>query len=222
MAVARLSGGEYKENMARYTGPVCRQCRRAGEKLFLKGERCFTAKCAVDRRHKTPGDQVPRRRRVSDWGVQLREKQKARQSYGVLERQFQNYFRLARVRPGQTGTNLLVLLERRLDNVVFRLGFASARQQARQWVLHGHIEVNKRKVNIASYRVKPGDVIGWKESIMQAGFAQEALRMVGQRPIPEWMALDKASMTALIARLPEAADIESIVDTRLIVEHYSR
>ena len=208
--------------MARYTGPVCRQCRRAGEKLFLKGERCYTAKCAVDRRHKTPGDQLPRRRRVSDWGVQLREKQKARQAYGMLERQFQNYFLLARVQPGPTGANLLGLLERRLDNVVYRLGFASARQQARQWVLHGHITVNQRKVNIASYRVKPGDVVGWKESVQQAEFAQEALRMVGQRPIPEWLELDKSAMTATVARLPEVADIESIVDTRLVVEHYSR
>lgn len=206
--------------MARYTGPACRLCRRAGEKLFLKGERCFTPKCAVERRHKTPGDQVARRRRISDWGLQLREKQKARQYYGVLERQFRNYFRLARVQRGPTGTLLLQLLERRLDNVVFRLGFASARQQARQWVLHGHFTVDGRMVNIASFRVKPGQVVAWKERIKTAEFAQEALQ--GQRSVPGWLELDKAAMSGKVVRLPEESDIQSLVNTRLVVEHYSR
>jgi small subunit ribosomal protein S4 len=208
--------------MARYTGPACRLCRRAGEKLFLKGERCYMPKCAVERRHKTPGDQVPRRRRLSDWGIQLREKQKARQSYGMLERQFRNYFKLARHKPGATGTNLLELLERRLDNVIYRLGFAGARQQARQWVLHGHFTVNGRKVNIPSYRVKPGELVAWKEQSGGSPFAQDASRQVGQRPIPEWLEMNKSTMTATVVRLPEEADLESNVDTRLIVEHYSR
>ena len=208
--------------MARYTGPACRLCRRAGEKLFLKGERCYTPKCAVERRHKTPGDQVPRRRRVSDWGLQLREKQKARQTYGVLERQFRIYFGTARHEAGPTGTNLLQLLERRLDNVIYRLGFGDGRQQARQWVLHGHFTVNGRKVNIPSYRVKQGEVVAWKEKSQAAEFAQDILRSVGQRPIPEWLELDRSTMVATVARLPEAQDLESFFDTRLIVEFYSR
>ena len=208
--------------MARYTGPACRLCRRAGEKLFLKGERCYTPKCAVERRHKTPGEQVPRRRRVSDWGLQLREKQKARQTYGVLERQFRIYFATARHQAGPTGTNLMQLLERRLDNVVYRLGFADGRQQARQWVLHGHFTVNGRKVNIPSYRVKPGEAVAWKEKSKAAEFAQNAVRSVGQRPIPEWLELDRSTLAATVTRLPEAHDLESLVDTRLIVEFYSR
>ena len=208
--------------MARYTGPACRLCRRAGEKLFLKGERCFTPKCAVERRHKTPGEQGPRRRRTSDWGVQLREKQKARQSYGMLERQFRTYFRLARTQPGPTGSNLFQLLECRLDNVVYRLGFALARQQARQWILHGHFTVNGHKVDIPSYRVKPGEVVAWKEHSKTTPFAQEAMRMVGQRIIPGWLDLDKTAMTAQVVRLPEEDDIQAHVDARLIVEFYSR
>jgi small subunit ribosomal protein S4 len=170
----------------------------------------------------TPGAQVPRRRRLSDWGIQLREKQKARQTYGVLERQFANYFRLARRRPGQTGFNLMGLLERRLDNVVYRLGFADARQQARQWVLHGHFTINGRKMDIPSYRVKVGDVLSWKEQTKKAAFYLEAVRSVGQRPLPDWLELDKSAMTANVGRLPEEADITPVVDTRLIVEHYSR
>lgn len=208
--------------MARYTGPVCRLCRRAGEKLFLKGERCYTPKCAVDRRHKTPGNQVPRRRRLSDWGIQLREKQKARQGYGLLERQFHNYFLIARSQPGPTGPNLLNVLETRLDNVVYRLGFSSARQQARQWVLHGHFTVNGKKVTIPSYRVKTGEIVGWNQKSKSAEFAELALRGVGQRPVPDWLALDKTEMTGLVARLPEQGDIDSLIDSRLIVEHYSR
>lgn len=208
--------------MARYTGPVCRLCRRAGEKLFLKGERCYTPKCAVDRRHKTPGNQVPRRRRLSDWGIQLREKQKLRQGYGLLERQFHNYFLIARSQPGPTGPNLLNVLETRLDNVVYRLGFSSARQQARQWVLHGHFTVNGKKVTIPSYRVKTGEIVGWNQKSKSAEFAELALRGVGQRPVPDWLALDKTEMTGLVARLPEQGDIDSLIDSRLIVEHYSR
>jgi small subunit ribosomal protein S4 len=208
--------------MGRYTGPVCRQCRRAGEKLFLKGERCFTPKCGVEKRRKTPGNQQPRRRRVSEWGIQLREKQKARQTYGVLERQFRNYFGAARRMPGMTGSNLLQLLERRLDNVAYRVGFGDSRAQARQRVLHGHFTVDGRKVNIPSYRVRPGQVIAWKPSSKEKPFAVDTLRTVGQRIIPEWIEMDKTAMQATVTRNPEVNDIDARVDTRMIVEFYSR
>lgn len=208
--------------MARYTGPVCRQCRRAGEKLFLKGERCFTPKCGVEKRRKTPGDQQPRRRRASDWAVQLREKQKTRQSYGVLERQFRRYFGDALRMQGATGDNLLQLLERRLDNVVYRIGFADSRAQARQRVLHGHFTVNGKKVNVPSYRVRPSEIVAWKPSSKDAQFAQDAIRSVGQRPVPEWIELDKSEMAAMIARNPEPADVDSRIEPRMVVEFYSR
>ena len=208
--------------MARYTGPVCRQCRRAGEKLFLKGERCYTPKCAFEKRRKTPGERTPRRRRMSDWGLQLREKQKARQTYGVLERQFRGYFADARHLPGVTGDNLLQLLERRLDNVAYRIGFADSRAQSRQRVLHGHFTVNGKKVNIPSYRVRPGEVIAWKSGHLDKPFVQAAIRSVGQRPIPEWLDVDRTAMTATVLRNPEAADIDSRIETRMIVEFYSR
>lgn len=208
--------------MARYTGPVCRLCRRAGDKLFLKGERCYTPKCGVEKRRRPPGEHLPRQRRVSDWATQLREKQKARRIFGVLERQFRGYFQEARKQEGVTGYLLLQLLERRLDNVVYRLGFAGARQQARQWVLHGHLTVNGKKVNIPSYRVKPGEIIAWKEQSANAGFYEEVVRGVGQRPIPGWLNLDRGNMAATIVRNPEDSELESTIDTRLIVEHYSR
>jgi small subunit ribosomal protein S4 len=208
--------------MARYTGPVCRQCRRAGDKLFLKGERCFTPKCGVEKRRKPPGAQPQRRRRISEWGTQLREKQKARQTYGVLERQFRNYFSAARKMPGLTGSNLLQLLERRLDSVAYRIGFADSRAQARQRVLHGHFTVNGRKVNIPSYRVKPGEMIAWKPASKEKPFAEDALRSVGQRILPDWIEVDKSSMQATILSNPGAENIDARVDTRMIVEFYSR
>ena len=207
--------------MARYTGPVCRLCRRTGDKLFLKGERCYTPKCAVERRRRPPGDHLPRQRRVSDRGIQLREKQKARRMFGVLERQFRGYFQEARKKHGVTGMRLLQLLERRLDNVVYRLGFAGARSQARQWVLHGHLTVNGRKVTIPSYRVKPGEVVAWRERSTKAGFHEDMTRGVGQRPVPEWLELNKSTMAATVIRDPEAKELEGTIDTRLIVEHYS-
>jgi small subunit ribosomal protein S4 len=208
--------------MARYTGPVCRQCRRAGDKLFLKGERCFTPKCGVEKRRKPPGAQPTRRRRVSEWGTQLREKQKARQTYGVLERQFRNYFGMARKTPGVTGSNLLQLLERRLDNVAYRVGFADSRAQARQRVVHGHFTVNGRKVNIPSYRVKTGEVVAWKPASKTKEFAEIVASSVGQRILPNWIEVDKTAMQATILRNPEAEDIDSRVDLRMIVEFYSR
>lgn len=208
--------------MARYTGPVCRQCRRAGEKLFLKGERCYTPKCAIEKRRKAPGDQQPRRRRASEHGIQLREKQKARQMYGVLERQFRNYFANAFRVQGETGTNLLRLLERRLDNVVYRAGFADSRAQARQWVLHGHFTINGRKVSIPSYRVRPGEVVAWKGASKEKAFAQDATRSVGQRLIPGWLDVDKNALTVSVLRNPEAEDIDTRLEARMIVEFYSR
>lgn len=208
--------------MARYTGPVCRLCRRAGEKLFIKGERCYMPKCAVERRHRPPGEHIPRRRRVSDWGVQLREKQMARRIYGVMEGQFRRYFQEARRRPGVTGQYLLQLLERRLDNVVFRLGFAESRNQARQWVRHGHFQVNGRKVNIPSYSVHLGDVVSWKQAATNREFYAAAVEGLPRRPVPDWLSLDATAMKGQVLRLPEAGDIVTTVDMRLIVEHYSR
>ena len=208
--------------MARYKGPVCRLCRRVGEKLFLKGERCFTPRCAVERRRTPPGDQSPRRRRVSDRGVQLREKQKARYVYGVMEGQFRRYMEQAFKKPGVTGQYLLELLERRMDNAVFRLGFAESRRQARQLVLHGHFAVNDRKTNIPSRLLNSGDVLSWKEANKEKDFYKELTLDVPKRPVPQWLVLDTQSMTGRVAALPTAADLESSIDTRLIVEYYSR
>lgn len=208
--------------MARYTGPLCRLCRRAGEKLFLKGDRCFTPKCAIERRRRAPGDQTPRRRRVSDWGIQLREKQKARQIYGVLERQFRRYVEEARRRPGVTGQLLLQYLERRLDNVVYRLGLAESRRQARQLVRHGHLLVNGRVTNIPSYQVKPGDVISWKESSTKTEYFKALAEAGVKQTPPGWLALDTQSLTGRVVSLPEPTEVDTRIDTRLIVEFYSR
>ena len=189
---------------------------------MLKGERCFTPRCAVERRRTPPGNQSLRRRRVSDHGIQLREKQKARYIYGILEKQFRGYMEEAFKKPGVTGQYLLELLERRLDNVVFRLGFADSRAQARQLVLHGHFSVNGRKSTIPSYRLGPGDVISWLESRKQREFFKVLTVDIPKRPVPQWITLDLDSMTGTIASLPTAEDLESAVDTRLIVEFYSR
>ena len=208
--------------MGRYAGPVCRLCRRVGEKLFLKGERCFTPRCAVERRRTTPGDQSARRRRVSDRGIQLREKQKARYVYGIMEGQFRRYMEQAFRKPGVTGQYLLELLERRLDNAVFRLGFADSRRQARQLVLHGHFRLNGRKTNIPSYRLSPGDIIDWKESHKQRDFFKALTENIPKRPLPQWLTLDTGTMTGRAVSLPSAEDLESSIDMRLIVEYYSR
>jgi small subunit ribosomal protein S4 len=193
-----------------------------GEKLFLKGERCFTPRCAIERRRSAPGDQSGRRRRLSDHGIQLREKQKARYSYGVMESQFRRYMEQAFKGSGVTGQYLLQLLERRLDNVVYRLGFAESRRQSRQLVLHGHFTVNGRKVNIPSYTVQVGDVIAWKESNKQKDFFKELTDEIPKRPVPQWLALDTGAMTGRAASLPTDEDLETLIDTRLIVEFYSR
>ena len=208
--------------MGRYTGPACRICRRAGEKLFLKGERCFTPRCAVERRRRPPGEQHLRRRRVSDRGIQLREKQKARFIYGVLERQFRGYFEQAQKSRGTTGDTLLEILERRLDNVVYRLDFAESRDQARQLVLHGHITVDNRKVSIPSYQVKPGDMIGWKETSRDKDFVQALTAAIPRKAVPEWLSLEKEAMTGKVLRPPERPEVDNTIDTRMIVEYYSK
>ena len=209
--------------MARYIDPVCRQCRRIEEKLFLKGERCYTPRCAVERRRRPPGDQVPRRRRPSDWALQLKEKQKARFTYGVLERQFRKYFEMARERPGITGDTLVQLLERRLDNVVYRLSMADSRRQGRQLVSHGHFTVNGRRMNIPSYLVKQGDLIEWKKS---NGSVPEFVRALTadlpKRPVPAWLHLDAANLTGNVATLPPPEEMDTGIDVRLIVEFYSK
>ena len=210
--------------MARYTDPVCRQCRRIGEKIFLKGERCYTPVCAVERRKRPPGDHVPRRRRSSDWALQLREKQKARWSYGVLERQFRRYFEIARNQPGITGDLLLQILERRLDNVIYRLSFVDSRCQGRQLVTHGHFTVNGRRMDIPSYLVKPNDTIAWKkiknDTIPE--YVQDLTDGIPKRPVPSWLQLDVANLTGQVVSVPYISEIDTGVDSRLIVEFYSR
>jgi small subunit ribosomal protein S4 len=208
--------------MARYTDPVCRLCRREGAKLFLKGSRCYTKKCAFERRPSPPGQHGVRRRTVGDYGLQLREKQKVRRIYRVLERQFRNYFEAAESNPGVTGENLLRLLELRLDNVVFRLGIASSRDQARQFVGHGHFAVNGRPTNIPSYQVKPGDTVAVRESHRDREpfkLAKESLRSVS---VPEWLTIDPATLTGTIAAAPRRDQMPLELNEQLVVEYYSR
>ncbi len=208
--------------MGRYTGPSCRLCRRAGEKLFLKGDRCFTPRCAVERRHSPPGEQNNRRRRPSDYGVHLREKQKARQIYGVMEGQFRRYMTEAFNSPGITGINLLRTLERRLDNIVYLLGFADSRKQARQLVCHGHFVVRGVKTDIPSFQVRVGDVIAWKESLKNTDFFRERTDGIPKRPIPPWLSLNMAEMAGEVVALPADEDLSQTINSRLIVEYYSR
>ncbi len=209
--------------MARYTDPVCRRCRRLGENLFLKGERCYTPRCAIERRRRPPGNSTPRRRRSSDWALQLREKQKARFTYGVLERQFRKYFEMARERPGVTGDILLQLLESRLDNVIFRLSFAESRPHARQLVNHGHFTVNGRRMDIPSYLVNQGDVIAWKNvNGSVPDFIQVITDGLPKRPVPLWLRLDTNNLTGEITNEPEPTEIDTGIDSRLIVEFYSK
>lgn len=208
--------------MANYTGPVCRLCRREGIKLFLKGTRCYSAKCAVDKRTYAPGQHGQGRRpKVSDYGHQLREKQKARRIYGVLERQFRGYFAQATRSKGVTGERLLQLLELRLDNVVYRLGFADSRNQARQLVNHGHFMVNGRRVDIPSYLVKENDQISVRENSRNTAYFK-GLESLGQRTVHEWLRLEAANLTGYVIRLPKREDIDIPVQEHLIVEKYSR
>lgn len=208
--------------MAVYSGPVCRLCRRDGMKLFLKGERCYTGKCAIERRKGTPGQHGQRQRKLAEYGIQLREKQKLKRIYRVLERQFRAYFKEAIRRKGVTGEVLLQQLELRLDNVVFRLGMGLSRRQARQLVNHAHFLVNGKKVNIPSYQVRPGDVISVAEGSKQAGAIVEALASSGGRRAPEWLVLDQAAMSGRVAAVPTREQIDTQVNEALIVEFYSR
>jgi len=208
--------------MAVYSGPVCRLCRRDGVKLFLKGERCYTSKCAIERRKYPPGQHGQRQRKLADYGIQLREKQKLKRIYRVLERQFRSYFKEAVRRKGVTGEILLQLLELRLDNVVYRLGFGLSRRQARQLVNHAHFQVNGKKVNIPSYQVRPGDVISLRESGKKAGAIKEALDATGGRRVPEWLTLDRAAQSGQVLAVPTREQIDTQVNEALIVEFYSR
>lgn len=209
--------------MARYTGPVCRLCRREGEKLFLKGEKCYTDKCPVARRNYPPGQHgQSRMRRQSEYGLHLREKQKLRRIYGVLERQFERYYENAARARGVTGENLLVLLEARLDNIVYRLGLAPSRAAARQLTMHGHIRVNDRKVDIPSYQVKPGDVISVREKSRNNPVIRSSVEANAARGLPEWLEFDAETLTGRVLALPRRDQIDVNIQEHLIVEHYSR
>jgi small subunit ribosomal protein S4 len=210
--------------MARYIDAKCRICRRFGDKLMLKGDRCFTSKCAFERRNVPPGYSGTSRRRPkkSDRGLQLQEKQRARYSYGLMERQFRKFFAEAERIQGITGENLLILLERRLDNVVFRFGFASSRAQARQLVRHGHFLLNGRKTDIPSCLIKPGDLITWREHSTKSEYYKTLVEEIEGRTIPGWLSLDKQKMAGQIVNLPTPEDIEVKFDEKAIVEYYSR
>ena len=213
--------------MARYTGPVCKLCRREGEKLFLKGARCLSPKCAIERRAYPPGqhgrDTQYRRGRASNFALQLREKQKARRIYGILERQFRRYYSQALHRTGLTGTNLLVILESRLDNVVYRLGFAESRNHARQLVQHGHFMVNGVKTDIPSYMMRPGDEISIREGSAKRTYFRELRNVLENRPPhPEWVRVDIGGLKGAVERIPERHEIDLPINEQLIVEYYSR
>jgi small subunit ribosomal protein S4 len=209
--------------MARYIGPVCRLCRREGMKLFLKGERCYTEKCAIEKRNFPPGQHgKTRKSKMQGYGIQLREKQKVKRIYGVLEDQFRRYFEQAERTRGITGETLLQLLERRLDNVAYRAGFATSRPAARQLVRHGHFTVNGRKVDIPSFSVKPGDIIAVRQSSKQAPAIVHALEEVKGRGVPEWLQYDQAALSAKIGSIPTREQINLPVQEQLIVELYSK
>jgi small subunit ribosomal protein S4 len=208
--------------VARNLGPVCRLCRREGLKLFLKGERCYSDKCAIERRNYPPGAHGQARTRFSEFAIRLREKQKVKRIYGLMEAQFSAYFEAAERMDGITGENLLVLLERRLDNVVYRLGFASSLAQARQVVLHGHIQVNAKKVTIPSTMVKVNDVISVAEGSRQKKVIVEAIEMAQRRGVPPWMALEREQFRGSLRALPARAELTMPISEKLIVEHYSR
>ncbi|MFZ5854118.1 MAG: 30S ribosomal protein S4 [Chloroflexota bacterium] len=208
--------------MARYTESVCRLCRREGTKLFLKGSRCYTKKCAFERRPSPPGQHGVRRRKVGDYGVQLREKQKVRRVYAVLERQFRNYFDLAEARPGVTGENLLRMLELRLDNVVYRLGFAGSRAQARQLVGHGHFAVNGRPTSIPSFQLKPGDRVAVRESRASREPFKMAKETLRSHQAPEWLSVEPANLAGTVVDLPRRDQMPLDLNEQLVVEYYSR
>ena len=206
--------------MARYTGPSCRLCRREGQKLFLKGERCYSGKCAMEKRAYAPGQHGQNRKKASDYGLQLREKQKAKRFYGLQETQFHNYFVKAEAKQGITGENLLIMLETRLDNTVFRMGFASSRKEARQLVTHGHFTVNGKKTDIPSQQVKPGDVIAVKAKSTSSPKFKEIKEMTISTP--EWVTIDTDKLEGKVLSVPTRAQIDTPVAEHLIVELYSK
>lgn len=208
--------------MARYTESVCRFCRREGEKLFLKGDRCYTDKCSVERRNYAPGQHGQSRQKKTDYGMQLREKQKVKRIYGLLEKQFRNYAHLAEQKRGVTGDNLLRLLESRLDNIVFRMGFARSRNEARHLVSHGHFLVNGRKVNVPSFLTKPGTVVEVKESSRTIEAIDDALKTVSRRGVPEWLQVDAAAFKGMVKALPTREELPPNIREQLIVEFYSK
>lgn len=207
--------------MARYTGPVCRLCRREGMKLYLKGDRCYSDKCAIDRRSYVPGQHGQGRKKVSGYGIQLREKQKAKRYYGVMESQFRKYFNMAERMKGVTGENLLSILESRLDNLVYRIGLAESRKEARQLVRHGHFLVNGKKVDIPSYLVKVGDVVEVKESSRNSEKFKQLVEN-NQRVAPDWLEVDMEKMRARVVGVPKKEHIDIPIEEHLIVELYSR
>ena len=208
--------------MARYIGPACKLCRRENMKLFLKGERCYTDKCSFDRRPYPPGMHGQRRSKVTEFGVRMREKQKVRRIYGLLERQFAGYFEEADRLKGVTGTNLLSLLERRLDSVIFRLGFGATRTDARQLVRHKHVQVNGRTVNIPSFLVKPGDKVSIREASKPSARIATALEVAARREQPEWLELDRDNLVGTVRMMPNREAITLPISEQLIVEFYSR
>lgn len=208
--------------MARYTGPVCRLCRREGTKLFLKGDRCLTGKCSLDRRSSAPGQHGAANKKLKEYGMQLREKQKARRFYGVQEGQFKNYFVKADRTKGVTGENLLSLLERRLDNVVYRMGMAESRKEARQLVLHGHFRLNGNKVSIPSIIIKTGDVISVREASRSSEKIKELIEGLATRLAPKWLDVNKTDITATVTALPTREDVDFPFEEHLIVELYSK
>jgi small subunit ribosomal protein S4 len=209
--------------MARYTGPVCKLCRREGMKLFLKGDRCLSPKCAIERRNTRPGQHgAARGRKMSGYALQLREKQKVRRTYGVLERQFRRYYDIAASQPGKTSDHLLHLLEMRLDNAVYRLGFADSRAQARQLVTHGHFQVNGRKTDIPSAILKPGDEVAVRESHRGNEYFKTRELMLSQKGVPPWLRLDVATLSGRILALPTRQELELPFDEALVIEYYQR
>ena len=208
--------------MAKYTGPACRQCRREGVKLFAKGERCFTEKCAMNRRTGVPGQHGAARKKVSEYGLQLREVQKAKRYYGIPERQFRNYFKMADAKEGMTGENLLTIIERRLDNVVFRMGMGESRRDARQLVTHGHFLVNGKKADIASMILRAGDVVTVKDTSRKSDKIKSLIENLDNRTFPAWLDVDKQNVTATITTLPKREDIDFPFEEHFIVEWYSK
>ena len=208
--------------MARYTGPACKLCRREGKKLYLKGERCTSGKCALERRNTAPGQHGAAKKKMGEYGLQLREKQTTRRYYGVLEKQFKNYYEEAARKEGMTGENLLILLERRLDNTVFRMGLAESHREARQLVLHAHFTLNGKKVNIPSILVKPGDVISVKESSRDSAKIKALAEALESKTAPKWLDVDKTNLTAKVVSFPAREDIDYDFNEQLIVELYSK